>query len=86
MRLYRRRPLEVTSEQGVNDLDMGIFSTLATFSPIYPRSALAYSFLSASIGEIDAARRAGMTAAKNADIASVAAATAKANGSQLETP
>jgi hypothetical protein len=45
-----------------------------------------YSFLSASIGEIDAARRAGMTAAKNADIASVAVATANANGSQLETP
>ncbi len=45
-----------------------------------------YSFLRASIGEIDAARRAGIAAAKNADIASVAAATAKANGSQLETP
>jgi hypothetical protein len=45
-----------------------------------------YSFLSASIGEIDAALRAGITAAKNADIASVAAATASATGSQLETP
>jgi hypothetical protein len=55
-------------------------------APLYAEpQELSYSFLRASIGEIDAARRAGMTAAKNADIASVAAATAKANGSQLET-
>ena len=45
-----------------------------------------YSVLNASNGEIDAARRAGIAAAKNAEIASVATATVSASGSQLETP
>jgi hypothetical protein len=38
------------------------------------------------MGEIEAARPAGMMAAKNAQIASAVAATVKANGSQNETP
>jgi hypothetical protein len=35
---------------------------------------------------MEAARRAGITAAKNAEIASAAAAMPKGNGSQVETP
>ena len=45
-----------------------------------------YSVLNALIGEIDAARPAGMTAAKNAHAASAPAATLSAIGSQNETP
>ena len=45
-----------------------------------------YSVLNAFIGEMDAARRAGITAAKNAEIASAVAAMPRAMGSQLETP
>jgi len=45
-----------------------------------------YSVLRALIGEIDAARPAGMMAAKNAQIASEIAATLSASGSQNETP
>jgi hypothetical protein len=45
-----------------------------------------YSILNAFIGEMDAARRAGITAAKNAEIASAVAAMPRARGSQLETP
>ena len=46
----------------------------------------AHSVLSAFIGEIDAARLAGIMAAKNAEMASATAATVSANGSQLEMP
>src|SRR6185295_8495658 len=49
-------------------------------------AAPVYSVLSAFVGEIDAARLAGMIAAKNAEIARAPAATDKASGSQLETP
>ena len=45
-----------------------------------------YSVLNALIGEIDAARPAGMIAAKNAHTASAPAATPSAIGSQNETP
>ena len=45
-----------------------------------------YSILSAFIGEIDAARPAGIIAAKNAQVARAAAATPRASGSQNETP
>ena len=45
-----------------------------------------YSVLNALIGEIDAARPAGMIAAKNAHAASAPAATLSAIGSQNETP
>lgn len=38
------------------------------------------------MGEMEAARRAGIMAATNAQMASVPAATASASGSQLETP
>ena len=50
------------------------------------RKAACYSALSAFMGEIDAARLAGMMAAKNAQMASALAATVSAKGSQLETP
>jgi hypothetical protein len=49
-------------------------------------SVRAYSVLSALIGDIDAARAAGIIAAKNEQIASAAAATISANGSQDFTP
>lgn len=52
------------------------------FSP----SEIHYSARSAFMGEIRAARMAGMMAAKNAQMASALAATVSANGSQLETP
>lgn len=45
-----------------------------------------YSMRSAFIGEMDAARFAGMMAAKNEQIASAPAATVRATGSQEETP
>jgi hypothetical protein len=48
--------------------------------------ALRYSILSAFIGEIDAARFAGIMAAKNEQVASAAAATVSASGSHEETP
>lgn len=47
---------------------------------------LRYSVLSAFMGEIDAARLAGIMAAKNAQMASALAATPSASGSQLEMP
>ena len=47
---------------------------------------LRYSILSAFMGDIDAARVAGMIAAKNEQIASAPAATASASGSHEETP
>jgi hypothetical protein len=49
-------------------------------------SGLCYSVLSAFMGEIDAARLAGMIAARNAQHASAPVATPNASGSQLETP
>ncbi len=45
-----------------------------------------YSVLSALIGEMLAARLAGMIAAKKAEIASATAAMLNASGSQKETP
>jgi hypothetical protein len=45
-----------------------------------------YSVRSALIGEIDAARAAGIMAAKNEQIASAPAATIRASGSQDLTP
>src|SRR4029077_17312448 len=45
-----------------------------------------YSVRRAFMGEMDAARRAGMMAAKNAAIASADAAMLRASGSQLDTP
>ena len=45
-----------------------------------------YSIRSASMGEIDAARLAGIMAAKKAQMASALAANVSAKGSQLETP
>jgi len=45
-----------------------------------------YSSRSASMGEIDAARLAGIMAAKKAEMASALAAKVSAKGSQLETP
>ena len=45
-----------------------------------------YSVLSAVTGEIDAAREAGIMAAKKAQRARALAATVSASGSQLETP
>src|SRR5436189_5004352 len=49
-------------------------------------AAPVYSVLKAFVGEMDAARLAGMIAAKNAEMARAPAATDKASGSQLETP
>jgi hypothetical protein len=45
-----------------------------------------YSTLNAFMGEIPAARRAGIMAAKNAQTARAPAATPNANGSQKVTP
>jgi hypothetical protein len=45
-----------------------------------------YSIRSACMGDIEAARLAGMMAAKNEQTASAPAATDSANGSQEETP
>ncbi len=45
-----------------------------------------YSILRAFMGEMEAARFAGMMAAKNEQIASAPAATLSAKGSQEETP
>ena len=53
---------------------------------IHYRCRLRYSVLRAFIGEIDAARLAGIMAAKNAQMASALVATASASGSQMETP
>jgi len=53
---------------------------------IYNRCRLRYSVLRAFMGEIDAARLAGIMAAKNVQMASALAATASASGSQMETP
>jgi hypothetical protein len=50
------------------------------------RSKAPYSARSALIGEIAAARPAGMMAAKNAHPASDPAATVRAKGSQNDTP
>ena len=50
------------------------------------RPGVNYSALRAVTGEMDAARVAGMMAAKNAEMASALAARANANGSQMETP
>jgi hypothetical protein len=47
---------------------------------------IGYSVRNAFMGEMDAARRAGITAAKNAETASANAAMPRAAGSQLETP
>jgi len=47
---------------------------------------LRYSILSAFMGEIDAARFAGIMAAKNEQIASAPAATVSAGGSHEDTP
>src|SRR6202035_2070150 len=49
-------------------------------------SRYAYSILSAFIGEIEAARFAGIIAAKNEQIASAPAATLRASGSHEVTP
>src|SRR5690348_13329722 len=51
-----------------------------------PRPANAYSMRSAFIGEIEAARLAGIMAAMKAQTAKAPAAVLSANGSQLETP
>ena len=51
-----------------------------------PKPDPRYSTLRAVTGEIDAARVAGMMAAKKAQRASALAATVRANGSQLATP
>jgi len=45
-----------------------------------------YSILRASVGEMDAARKAGIMVAKKAERASALAARVSANGSQLRTP
>jgi hypothetical protein len=45
-----------------------------------------YSVRNVFILEMDAARRAGITAAKNAEIAKAMAAMPRAMGAQLETP
>ncbi len=45
-----------------------------------------YSILNAFMGEMDAARLAGIMAAKKAQMANPPAATIRAKGSQLETP
>jgi len=54
----------------------------AQFAPKF----VVYSIRNAFIGEMDVARRAGITAAKNAEIAKAMAAMPRAMGSQLETP
>ncbi len=50
------------------------------------RSKLGYSILSARMGEMEAARLAGIMAAKKEQTARAAAATDRASGSQEETP
>src|SRR5258708_37092305 len=62
---------------------------LAGVSSLVERNLLTddgYSILSAFMGEIEAARFAGIMAAKNEQIASVPAATVSASGSHEETP
>jgi GNAT superfamily N-acetyltransferase len=54
--------------------------------PIRPATATDQSVRSARIGEIDAARRAGSTAATNADAASASTPAPSATGSQYDTP
>ena len=56
-----------------------------SFTSALESVGLGYSVLSAVMGEIEAARRAGMIAAKNAEMASADAATASARGSQMGT-
>jgi len=71
-------PFEMTLANGLN-------KTKNSKLHHYP-NFIHHSVLSAFIGEMDAARRAGITAAKNAEIASANAAMPRAMGSQLETP
>ena len=52
----------------------------------FPEIGRSHSIRSASTGEIDAARPAGIIAAKNEQIASATAATLNASGSHEETP
>jgi hypothetical protein len=55
-------------------------------APRFLRPEARYSVRKAFMGEIDAARLAGIMAAKKAQMASAIAATVSAKGSQLETP
>jgi hypothetical protein len=55
-------------------------------SAALPQTRLRYSILNAFIGEMDAARFAGMMAAKKEQIASATPATVSASGSHEETP
>lgn len=55
--------------------------------PLFPsHDGLRYSIRSAFMGEIDAARAAGMIVATKAHVASAPAATLSASGSQNDTP
>jgi hypothetical protein len=64
------------------DLDFLAEYVRRTSNP--PRSR--YSVRSARVGDIDAARLAGMSAANNAHVARELAATVSAKGSQNDTP
>ena len=57
------------------------------FAPLVPSArGDTYSVRKASVGDTDAARRAGITAAMNAQTIIAPAADARATGSQLDTP
>jgi hypothetical protein len=54
--------------------------------PLQKRGEVRYSMRRACMGEMEAARLAGMMAAKNEQTASAPAATVNASGSEEETP
>ncbi len=63
-----------------------LFGPTTEWARFFASSERPYGVLSAFMGEIGAARSAGVTAAKKPQMASAPAARLTANGSQLETP
>ena len=89
-----QRPVQLISSEEGSDLVLARLSSSAAWqkrtNPQETRSdphpTPPYSLLSACIGEIDAARPAGIIAATNAQRASEPAAIVSASGSQKDTP
>jgi hypothetical protein len=85
----RKQNASCTTGQGERPMEHQsapqLFSGACTFQIISECSGR-YSMRSACMGDIDAARLAGMMAAKNEQIASAPAAMPSASGSQDETP
>jgi hypothetical protein len=85
--VFRRRHSKKVAEEFVSAINQ---VNIHEEAMLYEAAALVlvtgYSVRNAFMGEMDAARRAGITAAKNAETASANAAMPRAAGSQLETP